>query len=126
MVLAGCAADARKSGGDYLATIEIQKSAATSVADCAVAVTVGNRMRDDWDGASYHVAMLNKKGVAIGKLIGVPRHFTRPGQKLADSGKVLGAKCQDIAGVSLIYFGYYPAGRKQMPLHNNQVGVTLK
>jgi hypothetical protein len=125
-MLAGCASDTRKSGGNYLATIRIEKKAATSIEDCAVAVEINNRMRDDWDAASYHVALLNKKGVAIGKLIGVPRHYTKSGQYLADSGKVLGAKCQDIAGVSLIYFGYYPTGRKQMPLHNGQVGVTLK
>ena len=35
-------------------------------------------------------------------------------------------KCEEIAGMALVYFGYYPAGKKQVHAHINTVRVTLR
>lgn len=127
-LLAGCAGEVSKEKGRYelFATIRIERNLQKPAGDCPVGVTISNRTETAWDGASYHVSLLNKAGKAIGKLIGTPRKQTKAGQELADSGQVLGAKCADIAGVSPIYFGYYPVGKKQVPVHNSHVGTELK
>jgi hypothetical protein len=132
LMLASCATDNDKTTANVsktgpLATIQIEKSKQPSSGDCPVSVKIVNRMKDvDWDGVSYHVAMLNKNNVSIGKLIGIPHQYTKSGSILMDSGQVLDAGCDDIAGVSVVYFGYYPAGKKQVPVHNNRVKAEIK
>ena len=131
--LAGCAGNTntnttpKESKTGPLAIIQIEKSKQPSSSDCPVSVKIVNRMKDvDWDGVSYHVAMLNKNNVSIGKLIGIPHQYTKSGSILMDSGQVLDAGCDDIAAVSVVYFGYYPAGKKQVPVHNNRVKAEIK
>lgn len=128
--LAGCATDGGKEAAfdkrNPLAVIQIAKNAQKSAGDCAVTVKIANRMNVAWDGVSYHLSMHNKRGVSIGKLIGSPRKPTKPGNELTDSGQVLGAKCEDVTGTALVYFGYYPAGKKQVHAHNHTVRVELK
>lgn len=131
LALAGCAAtESRNVTPDdskgMLAIIQIEKSQ-TSLSDCHVSVNISNRMKGAaWDGVSYNVALLDKKNVAIGRLIGIPHQYTKTGYSLADTGQVQGARCEDIADVSLIYFGYYPAGGKEIHLHNNRVKTEIK
>ena len=131
LALAGCAAtESRNVTPDdskgMLAIIQIEKSQ-TSLSDCHVSVNISNRMKGAaWDGVSYNVALLDKKNVAIGRLIGIPHQYTKTGYSLADTGQVQGARCEDIADVSLIYFGYYPAGGKEVHLHNNRVKTEIK
>ena len=129
--LAGCASNTnttpKESKTGPLAIIQIEKSKQPSSSDCPVSVKIVNRMKDvDWDGVSYHLAMLNKNNVSIGKLIGIPHQYTKSGSILMDSGQVLDAGCDDIAAVSVVYFGYYPAGKKQVPVHNNRVKAEIK
>jgi hypothetical protein len=131
-VLAGCTTEGRKgalddSGSGTLAIIRIEKTLQTSSNDCPVSVKILNRMQGAaWDGASYQVALLNKKNVAIGRLIGIPHQYTKSGYSLVDAGEVQGARCEDIVDVSLIYFGYYPTGGKEVHLHNNRVKAEIK
>lgn len=128
--LSGCATDGRKEAAfdsrHPLAVIQIAKVAQKTAGDCSVSVKISNRMNVAWDGVSYHLSMHSKRGVSIGKLIGSPRKHTKPGKELTDSGLVLGAKCEDITGTALVYFGYYPAGKKQVHAHNHTVRVELK
>jgi len=129
--LAGCASNTnttpKESKTGPLAIIQIEKSKQPSSSDCPVSVKIVNRMKDvDWDGVSYNLAMLNKNNVSIGKLIGIPHQYTKAGSILMDSGQVLDAGCDDIAAVSVVYFGYYPAGKKQVPVHNNRVKAEIK
>ena len=132
LMLASCASNNDKAAANVskpgtLATIQIEKSKQPSSEDCTVSVKIVNQMKDTvWDGVSYNVAMLNKGNVAIGKLLGTPHQHTSTGSSLTDTGQVLDAKCEDIAGVSLIYFGYYPAGEKQVSVHNNRVKVEIR
>ena len=132
-VLAGCASNTnitttpKESKTGPLAVIQIEKIKQPSSSDCPVSVKIVNRMKDvDWDGVSYHLAMLNKNNVSIGKLIGIPHQYTKSGSILMDSGQVLDAGCDDIAAVSVVYFGYYPVGKKQVPVHNNRVKAEIK
>ena len=131
-MLAGCAAtESRNVAPDeskgMLAIIQIEKSPQASLSDCHVSVNISNRMKGAaWDGVSYNLALLDKKNVAIGRLIGIPHQYTKSGYSLADTGQVRGARCEDIADVSLIYFGYYPAGGKEVHLHNNRVKTEIK
>ena len=115
-----------KNGKDTLAVIEIAKKSKTSIGDCPVTVTINNRMNIGWDGVSYHLAMHNRKGVAVGRLMGSPRKKTPAGEDLMDNGSVLGVKCEDIIGIALVYFGYYPTGKKEMHAHVKSVRVILK
>ena len=115
-----------KEGKDTLAVIEIAKKSKTSIGDCPVKVTINNRMNIGWDGVSYHLAMHNRKGVAVGRLMGSPRKKTPAGEDLMDNGSVLGVKCEDITGIALVYFGYYPTGKKEMYAHVKSVRVILK
>jgi hypothetical protein len=129
--LAGCASNTnttpKESKNGPLAIIQIERSKQPSSSDCPVSVKIVNRMKDvDWDGVSYHVAMLNKNNVSIGKLIGSSHQYTKSGSILMDSGQVLDAGCDVIASVSVVYFGYYPAGKKQVPVHNNSVKAEIK
>ena len=132
LMLSGCASNIDKKAANVsktgtFATIQIEKSKQPSSGDCAVSVKIVNQMKDTvWDGVSYNVAMLNKSNVAIGRLLGTPHQRTSTSSSLADTGQVLDAKCGDIAGVSLIYFGYYPAGKREVSVHNNRVKVELR
>jgi hypothetical protein len=131
LTLTSCASNNNKTTANIsktgaLATIQIEKSKQPSSIDCSVSVKIVNQMKDTiWDGVSYHVAFLNKRNVTIGKLLGTPRQRTNTGASLTETGQVLNAKCEDIAGVSLIYFGYYPAGKNQLSVHNNRVKVEV-
>lgn len=127
-LLAGCASQgSRESTSDPLATISIEKTSTLPAGDCAVNVTISNRVRDsNWDGVSYHVSLLDRAGKNAGRLMGAPRHPISYGQTLSDRGRVLGAKCEDIAGVELIYLGYYPKGSSQVHVHNNRVRASVK
>lgn len=131
LALAGCATPGREGRTDrddrYLAVIQLQKAASPETRDCPFSIRIRNRIPSmQWDGVSYHVSLSGKNGKTVGKLIGAPRSATKPGQDLKDNGKALNARCGEITGASLVYFGYYPQGRKQVNLHNNQVKVTLK
>lgn len=128
-LLAGCAADTRRSGRvqthDTLVQMQLQKQA--QGADCAVSVRITNRMPNtNWDAASYQVALLDRKNVTRGKLAGAPRRYTRYGQVLEDSGTVHDVRCDDLVAVSVIYFGYYPPGKRQTSLHLSNVKAELR
>lgn len=132
-ILAGCAADTSRDGGyrgsihDKLVLVQVVKQPATSSTDCAVSVRITNRMRGtNWDGVSYHLGLLNRKNATVGKLIGAPRRYTRFGDHLEDSGKVLGARCDELVGISVVYFGYYPPGKRQESLHLSHVKAELR
>jgi hypothetical protein len=129
--LAGCAGGANKeeSGSDTVtkkALIQVTRNAQKSDGDCPVTVKISNRTNVAWDGVSYHLAMHNKNGVSVGKLMGSPRRSVKAGGDLMDSGQILGAKCEQVTGMALVYFGYYPAGKKQVSLHNANVQISLK
>lgn len=109
-----------------LANIEITRNAQKASPDCPVTVTIGNRTRIAWDGVSYHVAMHNRNGVSIGKLLGSPRKPIASGKELIVQDTILGAKCDQVTGAALVYFGYYPAGKKQVTVHNVNVQLRLK
>lgn len=127
-LLAACAGPgARDSATDPLVLIGIEKQSSTAGGDCMVNVTLVNRVRDTaWDGASYHLGLLNRKGVTAGRLMGAPRKPVAYGRELLDSGRVQGVRCEDIAGAEVIYLGYYPAGKAQVNVHNNRVRVQVK
>lgn len=132
-LLLGCAGTTSKSGAgtldktDPLAAIRIQKNLSPGSTDCPVSVRISNRMKDTaWDGVSYQVAALDKRNIAIGQIIGAPRQKTGPGNDLAEISQVLGAKCENIAKVSLLYFAYYPSGKNAVHLHNNEVRAELQ
>lgn len=128
LLAAGCAGGGQgiADSKDTLAVIEIARKSTTSAGDCPVKVTISNRMNIGWDGVSYHLAMHNRKGVAVGRLMGSPRKKTPAGEDLVDSGSVLGVKCADLTGLALVYFGYYPAGKKEAHAHVKSVRVILK
>jgi hypothetical protein len=109
-----------------LAMIEVTRNTQKSQSDCPVTVRISNRTKIDWDGASYHLVMHNRNGVTIGKLLGSPRKSVKAGGNLVDTNQVLGAKCEQIAGTALVYFGYYPAGKKQISVHNVNVQIRVK
>jgi hypothetical protein len=107
--------------------IGISKNLPSSSGDCPVSVKISNRMQGTaWDGVSYHVSVVDRKNVSIGQVIGAPRQFTKPGNDLAETTGVLGAKCENIAGVSLLYFAYYPSGKYPVHLHNSEVKAELR
>ncbi|OAJ71400.1 hypothetical protein A7976_07680 [Methylobacillus sp. MM3] len=127
LLVAGCGGGRGISDSKgTLAVIEIAKKSPTSVGDCPVKVTISNRMNIGWDGVSYHLAMHNRKGVSVGRLMGSPRKKTPAGEDLMDTGSVLGVKCEDITGLALVYFGYYPTGKKEAHAHVKSVRVILK
>jgi hypothetical protein len=128
LLAAGCANGGRgiSDSKNTLAVIEIAKKSKTSAGDCPVDITISNRMNINWDGASYHLAMHNRKGVSVGRLMGAPRKKTPSGEDLVDTGSVLGVKCEDITGMALVYFGYYPTGKKEVHAHVKSVRVILK
>lgn len=109
-----------------LAIIEVTRNAQKTPSDCPVTVKISNRTRIDWDGVSYHLVMHNRNGVTIGKLLGSPKKRIKAGEDLIDSGVILGAKCEQMTGIALVYFGYYPAGKKQVSVHNANVQVRMK
>lgn len=109
-----------------LAIIEVMRNAQKSQNDCPVTVRISNRTKINWDGASYHLVMHSRNGVTIGKLLGSPRKSIEAGGILVDTNQVLGAKCEQIAGTALVYFGYYPTGKKQVSVHNANVQIRVK
>lgn len=133
-ILAGCATEASKTSPPSeskknvpLAVIGISKNLPSSSGDCPVSVKISNRMQGTaWDGASYHVSVVDRKNVSIGQVIGAPHQFTKPGSDLAETAGVLGVKCENIAGVSLLYFAYYPSGKNPVHLHNSEVKAELR
>jgi hypothetical protein len=130
VLLAGCGGGAGKeSGSDTItkkAAIQVTRNGQKSDADCPVTIKISNRTNVAWDGASYHLALHNKNGVSVGKLLGSPRKSVQSGDDLVDTGKILGAKCEQVTGMALVYFGYYPAGKKQVSMHNANVQISLK
>ncbi len=125
LTLYGCAT----SGGvnNPLALIEIERKQQTSSGDCPISVKIFNRFKGvAWDGVSYHLALRDKSGAAVGELQGIPLRYTEPGYGLIVSTQAHGVKCEEIAGVSLLYFGYYPTGRGQVRLSNNAVTTQLR
>jgi hypothetical protein len=131
VLLAACAGDARKEESaparphEPLVLIQLEKQPHAN--DCLVAVRITNRMRDiNWDAASYQVALLDGKNVTRGKLAGTPRRYTRYGQILEDSGTIYGMRCEELVGVSVIYFGYYPPGKRQTSVHLINVKAELR
>lgn len=129
-LLAGCAGEAKKEtapgGGNTLAVIQVTRKMTQTDGDCSVSVKISNRMNIPWDGVSYHLALHNRSGVSIGKLLGSPHKPVKAGGELLDNGEVLGAKCSDLTGIALVYFGYYPAGKQQVHAHVNAVKVELR
>lgn len=127
-LLAACAGPgAREAATDPLAYIVIEKKGSTAGGDCTVAVLISNRMRgSDWDGASYHLSLLNRSGKHAGRLMGAPRKAIAYGRDLADSGRVVGVRCEDIARAELVYLGYYPKGKAQQNIHLNRVRISVK
>lgn len=124
-MLVGCATT--NGTNSPLASIQIERSLQTSSGDCPVHVKIINRMKGTpWDGVSYHVALRNKNNVAIGELRGVPLRYTEPGYGLVVSSQIQGAVCEEIVGVSLLYFGYYPTGQGQVRLSNTVVTAEVK
>lgn len=130
VLLAGCAGGGKKESVSdtttRLASVQVTRLDSASEKDCPVSVRISNNTSTAWTGVSYHVSLYNKSGVSIGKLLGSPRKNISSGDDLTDSGKVLGARCNQITGIALVYFGYYPAGKKQVALHNANVQVKLK
>lgn len=109
-----------------LAFIEVTRNTQKSQSDCPVTVRISNRTKIDWDGVSYHLVMHNRNGVTIGKLLSSPRKSIKAGGNLVNTNQVLGAKCEQIAGTALVYFGYYPVGKKQVSVHNVNVQIRVK
>ena len=125
LILTGCATT-RTTGGS-LASIEIERKQQMSSSDCPVSVKIFNRMSGiAWDGVSYHLALRNKSGVVIGELQDIPLRYTEPGYGIVVSSQVQGARCEEITGVSLLYFGYYPTGQGQVRLSNSVVTAELR
>lgn len=125
---AGCAGTTgpSASGKSTTASIEIARGSTTANGDCSVMLTVTNHSNVAWDGISYHIALHNKQGVSVGRLIGSPHRKTADGAQLSSQDKVLGVKCDQISGVGLVYFGYYPTGKKEVSVHLNQVRLSIK
>ena len=117
----------RESATEPLADIVIEKKGSTAGGDCAVSVLISNRMRgSDWDGASYHLSLLNRSGKHAGRLMGAPHRPILSGRDLADSGRVTGVRCEDIGGAELVYLGYYPKGKAQQNMHIHRVRISVK
>lgn len=129
LTLAGCATDAGRDRPvrthDTLVHMQLEKQ--PQGGDCAVAIRITNRMRDiNWDAVSYQVALLDHKNTTRGRLAGAPRRYTRHGQFLEDGGKVYGTHCEELVSASVIYFGYYPPGKRQTTVHLGNVKVELR
>lgn len=123
----GCATEKSGSSIDTrtsLVVIDIAKGP-QKAADCAVTVSIENRTGVAWDGVSYHIALHDKRGVAAGRLMGSPRTKVKPGETLTDRSIVAGSRCENIAAAAPVYFGYYPAGKKQVTVHNTNVRVRF-
>jgi hypothetical protein len=123
----GCATD-QKTGSSLdtrttLVVIDISKS--SKVADCAITVAVENRTGTAWDGMSYNLALHDKRGVNAGRVMGAPRSKVKPGDTIKDRSIVPGTRCEDISGAAPVYFGYYPAGKKQVTVHNSNVRIRF-
>lgn len=105
--------------------VQVTRNMGQAGSDCPVSVKISNRTNTAWDGVSYHVALHNRSGVSIGKVLGSPHKPVKAGGDLLDSGQVLGVKCGDLTGAALVYFGYYPAGKGEVHAHVNTVKVIL-
>lgn len=128
LLLAGCAGGTKKesaTSGGPLAVVQVTRNMGQAGSDCPVSVKISNRTNTAWDGVSYHVALHNRSGVSIGKVLGSPHKPVKAGGDLLDSGQVLGVKCGDLTGAALVYFGYYPAGKGEVHAHVNTVKVIL-
>lgn len=127
-ILAGCAGPApRESATEPLALVVVERQSTTAGGDCTVVVTISNRIRNTtWEGASYHLSLRNRAGKHAGRLLGAPRQAVAYGRDLADSGRVLGVRCEDIGGADLVYLGYYASGKTQQNVHLNRVRLSVK
>jgi hypothetical protein len=107
-----------------LVTIDISKK--PKGADCAITVAIRNRTDTPWDGLSYNLALHDKRGVNAGRVMGAPRTRVKPGETITDRSTVAGTRCESISGAAPVYFGYYPAGKNQVTVHNTNVRVRFK
>lgn len=132
LLLAGCAGDGSKKVSkprinDKLVVIQVFDKKPTTTGGCSVSLKIINRMRDStWEGVSYHLTLTNKRNASVGSLIGAPRKPTTSGGHLTDTGKVVWAACSDIAGVTPVYFGYYPSGKNQVSLHLSHIQAEIQ
>lgn len=127
LLVAGCASQSSNDPRDLrssLVVIELAKST-SKAADCPITVSIENKTGTPWDGASYNIALQDKRGVFAGRLIGSPRIKVKPGDSLTDKGTVSGFACDKITGAAPVYFGYYPAGKSQVSVHNANVRVRF-
>lgn len=122
----GCATDKSGSSVDTrTALVVIDLSKTPKAADCTITVTIENHTGTAWDGASYNLALHDRHGASAERLMGAPRSKVKPGGTLTDHSRVTDTPCENIASATLVYFGYYPAGEKQVAMHNTNVRVRF-
>jgi len=123
----GCSTE-QKTGSSLdtrtaLVVIDISKN--TKAADCAITIAVENRTGTSWDGMSYNLALHDKRGINVGRVLGAPRTKVKPGATIKDQSIVAGTRCENITGAAPVYFGYYPTGKKQVTVHNTNVRMRF-
>ena len=123
-IVAGCATTNSKPP----ALVQVVRNQKTEFIDCAVSVNVFNQMSGTaWTGVSLHVILRDRNNAPIGEIQEIPMRYTEPGYGITFQSKIQGVKCNEIAGLSILYFGYYPAdGGGQLRFRNEVVATELK
>jgi hypothetical protein len=125
--LVGCAAPGEVRPAGPQAVIEVERRPEAGSNDCPLYISVFNRTPGvAWDGFSYHIALRNQNGTAVGEVRGIPHRYLELGNGLGVPNKVQGVKCESLVSVTLLYFGIYPQGRGQVRLDNSRVAISLK
>ena len=122
LFVAGCAT----MGGGTPATVVLTRNLDDSTSDCNVTLGAYNHMRTAWNGIAIHVILRDAGNTAIGEIQGSPQRYTETGHGILFKKTVTGVRCEDIAKISVIWFGYYPAdggGQRRFP--NSSVETKL-
>lgn len=83
-------------------------------------------MRIAWSNVSYHMAFRDKSRAAVGESRDIPSRYTEPGYGMVVTDIVQGVSCEEIAAVSLLYFGYYPIGLGQMQVNPSLISTSIE
>lgn len=110
--LLGCAVapdGGRPINGRSPAGIGVERLSGQSPAGrCDLRLGVVNGMTTSWSGFSYHVVFRGRAGQSVGESRGIPMQFMDP-RSVVTASAVASTSCEDVAGVEVLYFGYYPS-----------------
>lgn len=108
-----------------LASVKIEKLG-TAPNGCQVNILVSNYTTVAWDGVSIHLAFRDNSQVAIGEYQGIPMVYTEPERGIIVGNIIHGISCEQIAAVSLLYFGYYPQNQGQIQVEESSIPTSIQ